>query len=285
MLKTNNLGFREDKDTNETKSEKTIRVIVTGDSHIDGFLYNSESFPNLLEDTLNSKYKTPQFEIINGGTAYYGPQNYSWFLKKYIFLKPDMFIVVIYTGNDFLDAAKFIEDGNHMSLKRPINYYTLLQQCQAQDRGAVDQALNQILYFKTFTFMQDEVVNFTLKQLSEINNLCLKHKIKLLVILLPTKLDVEWGLDADRLEVAKRTLGLTDNDLKINQLLARRISAWLIQNGISYLELSMHMEKKQQELFWRSDYHLNNNGHKLIADTLFELFRPSFEQLIVKEQK
>ena len=78
---------------------------------------------------------------------------------------------------------------------------------------------------------------------------------------------------------------IIDNDLKINQLLARRISAWLIQNGISYLELSMHMEKKQQELFWRSDYHLNNNGHKLIADTLFELYRPSFEQLIVKEQK
>ena len=36
VMKTNNLGFREDKDTHDTKSEKTIRVVVTGDSHIDG---------------------------------------------------------------------------------------------------------------------------------------------------------------------------------------------------------------------------------------------------------
>ena len=47
----------------------------------------------------------------------------------------------------------------------------------------------------------------------------------------------------------------------------------------------MYMKEKQQELFWKSDYNLNNNRHKLIADTLFELYRPSFEQLIVKEQK
>ena len=133
--------------------------------------------------------------------------------------------------------------------------------------------------------MQDEVIDFTQKQLSEINNLRLKHEIELIVISLPTKLDVKWESDADRLEVAKRGLGLTDIDLKINQLLARRISTWLMQNRIRYLDLSMYMKEKQQELFWKSDYHLNNNGHIFIADTLFKLFRPSFEQLIEKEQK
>ena len=104
-MTTNNLGFREDEDTQENKPANTIRVLVTGDSHIDGVVYNSESFPNLLESRLNADYGSERFEVINGGVGYYGPQHYLGFLRKYAFLRPDMFIVVVYSGNDFQDVT------------------------------------------------------------------------------------------------------------------------------------------------------------------------------------
>jgi hypothetical protein len=83
IMRTNNLGFREDTDTDVKKRDDTVRILVTGDSHIDGVVDNSESFPNRLEALLNSSGLGPTFEVINGGTGYYGPQHYSRFIEKY----------------------------------------------------------------------------------------------------------------------------------------------------------------------------------------------------------
>ena len=280
VMQTNNLGFREDKDTPQIKPEKTVRILVTGDSHIDGVVYNSESFPNLLEDALNSHYTRSTFEIINGGTGLYGPHNYAGFLKKYMNLKPDMFIVVVYTGNDFQDAAMFIEKNTNMSLSRSKSYFTILQQCESQNPGAAYQALNQIFYFKTFPDMQDKVIEFTQEQLLRIKNLCIDNGIELFVILLPTKVDVEWKSDAERLLAVTRIMGLNDKNLQINQILTKRISFWLKQSEITYLDLSEPTIQRQQELFWKLDYHLNTSGHKFVSDTLFDLFLFSHSHLI-----
>lgn len=48
-LAVNNLGFREDSDTKRQKDLETYRILVTGDSHMDGVVYNSESFANRKE--------------------------------------------------------------------------------------------------------------------------------------------------------------------------------------------------------------------------------------------
>jgi hypothetical protein len=66
---TNNLGFRKDSDTTECKGSGVYRILVTGDSHTDGVVYNSESFPNRLETMLNLSSKKLTYEVINGGSA------------------------------------------------------------------------------------------------------------------------------------------------------------------------------------------------------------------------
>jgi len=100
VLRTNNRGFREDKDTDLKKAAKGVRILVTGDSHTDGVVYNSESFPNVLEEKLNAASSSPRFEVINGGVGYYTFQNYSGFLRRHIDLQPDYFIATVYLGNE-----------------------------------------------------------------------------------------------------------------------------------------------------------------------------------------
>ena len=52
IFKTNNLGFRRDSDTFTDNHDK-IRILVTGDSQIDGVINNSESCCTILENLLN----------------------------------------------------------------------------------------------------------------------------------------------------------------------------------------------------------------------------------------
>jgi hypothetical protein len=63
VFRTNNLGFREDQDTAPRKPDGTVRIMVLGDSHTDGVVWNSESFPNLLEQRLG-----PQVEVLSCGS-------------------------------------------------------------------------------------------------------------------------------------------------------------------------------------------------------------------------
>ena len=131
LITTNNLGFREDADTPKTKPANTTRILVTGDSHTDGVVHNAESFSNQLEHLLASEYPNRQFEVVNGGVGYYAPQNYAGFIERFAYLKPDVFILTIYTGNDFIDAVEVAHQrGKIAAPTRPDDYFIKLKQVQ-----------------------------------------------------------------------------------------------------------------------------------------------------------
>ncbi|NIA29691.1 MAG: hypothetical protein GWP06_07260 [Actinobacteria bacterium] len=104
--RSNNLGFREDKDTQIRKSD-SVRIVVLGDSHTDGVCWNRESYPNRLEYYLNQASPNKTYEVINAGTGKYSPFQY---LRAYQFrikpLKPDIVIIGFYIGNDFFDMYR-----------------------------------------------------------------------------------------------------------------------------------------------------------------------------------
>ena len=281
VIRTNNLGFREDNDTKIEKENGVVRVLVTGDSHIDGVVNNNESFPYLLGKVLNSRSKIPHFEVINGGVGHYQFDDYLLFLKKYLFIKPDMYIVVVYTGNDFLDAAKVLEQQG-MTNERPPPYFSNLNRCNS-NLGVMAEALNQLYYFKNFPLMKDKTVEHALEVIAKINELCLSQNISFLVILLPTKVDVEWKKDEVRLNEICNCLGLTNSDLRTNQDLKDRLIAVLSKNKISTLDLYPVMSSQPKELFWKRDYHLNDSGHKCIADYVYKEYNNFFDELYLRQ--
>tara|TARA_B110000971_G_C19976622_1_gene485260 strand:+ start:383 stop:1471 length:1089 start_codon:yes stop_codon:yes gene_type:complete len=271
VQKTNNFGFRENSNTNLKKNIDVVRVLVTGDSHTDGVLYNTESFPNLMEKMFNEKIETRQtFDFINAAAGYYGPQNYFGVLKRFANLKPNMFIVTIYTGNDFLDAIRIEAENGRLNVpERKDDYYYDLWEVDEKHRGFTGQLMNQIKFFKTFPEYKRKSISLCEDYLTHIKNTCYKKGIQLYVVLLPTKLDIEAELDKERIEEVKKILKFSDEDLNINQLLTTQLVNTLKKHNITCFNLNdFWKEKSMEELYWRNDYHINHNGHKRIADYL-----------------
>lgn len=269
-MAVNNLGFREDGDTVTKKDSQTYRILVTGDSHIDGVVNNSESFANRLEVLLNSGRQRPSFEVLNGGTGHYGPYNYSGFLRKFLYLKPDMFLVVLYTGNDFMDGIHTAEIGRRVRIpKRPEGYARHLQDARSQNRGAVGQALNQAYFFKTYPDLQAAAVDIAYQQLLDIARTCSSRDIELLVLTLPTKCDISGSSSDAICGSASEKLGLTSEDVGVNKRMGHRLLAKLNSAGVRTLDPFDKMQESRDPLFWEADYHLNHLGHKLFAQIVF----------------
>lgn len=264
IFRTNNLGFREDDDTEVAEAERAVRVLVTGDSHTDGVVYNEESFPNLLEGKLNSTPGAAKFEVINGGAGYYTFQNYAGFLRKYLYLKPDYFIVTVYTGNDFMEAvAAAAKRGQLAPQGTPLLDRLKLRMAPAP---VVSQGLNQIIYFRAAPQMKEAALEIAQRQLKEISDICLQHRIRLSVILLPAKWDVE---NRTYFQEEKKRFGLTDAEANLNQDLKASLIVWLERQGVRYVDVTDYMRARKEVFFWEKDHHLNVTGHKLVADALY----------------
>jgi lysophospholipase L1-like esterase len=269
ITSTNNLGFRKDSNTRIEKKVNTIRVLVTGDSHTDGVIYNSESFSNQLEKKFNNK-NIGNFDFLNAGAGYYGPQNYLGVLKRYQNLNPNVFIVTVYTGNDFLDAIRIEAENNRLIVpERNDNYYSDLWEIDEKYPGFTGQLMNQIKFFKTFPKYKSKAVSISAKNISLIKNICDTNGIQLYVVLLPTKVDIESKFDSTRIKEVQDILNFSEKDMEINQLLTQQLIQHLKKNSISFLNLSDYwVDKQMEELYWKKDYHINNKGHKRIADIL-----------------
>ena len=267
-IHTNAQGFRDDAPTPRRKAPGSIRILVTGDSHTDGLVYNAETFAKLIESGLNRRRDFPRAEAINAGVGHFSFRNYLGLLKRYRFLKPDVLIVTVYSGNDFLEAAEYLEyAGTPAPAPKP--YAARLAAAEKLDEGAVWQALNQAVYFKTFPAMIPRVAALARDSLGEIRDLCRADGIRLLVILLPTKLDVEWGTDREKLDRVKSFLALDDSDLRAGASMREDLADWLAREKIPFLDAARALPAKRDgapPLFWNRDYHLSAEGHRWIAD-------------------
>jgi hypothetical protein len=286
IMKTNNLGFREDVETREEKPEGLVRILVTGDSQTDGVVYNSESFSNHLEYLLNRQVQNNRYECINGGVGHYGPQHYSGFLKRFLYLKPDVYVVVFYTGNDFLDTF-YIEDvnGRLQTPMRPAGYHNKLLEADKVLTGSIAQSLNQIFFFKTFPGLMEKAIEITMTHMEIINQVCRDHNIKLLVVLLPTKLDIELHTDRERIIAASKVMELSEKDFGITRELINMLISCLHDNNINYLDLFSYMKRKNRKLYWKKDHHLNCRGHRMVARVIYNSFYQSlFTYALFKER-
>ncbi|MEO6027714.1 MAG: SGNH/GDSL hydrolase family protein, partial [Candidatus Binatia bacterium] len=103
---TNNLGFRRDSESRPDKTPGTLRVLVLGDSHTDGYVDNAESFSSLLETALARRVGSPPVEVLNAGVVGYSPaQEILWYERHGPALAPDVVLLVLYAGNDVVELA------------------------------------------------------------------------------------------------------------------------------------------------------------------------------------
>jgi hypothetical protein len=118
LVHYNSQGYR-DAERSLNKPKDVIRILVLGDSFMEGYSVNiQDSLPYLLEEFLNNEGK--RVEILNMGVGGYGT------LQEYLVLEevgkgydPDIVIVGFYVGNDLannnysLQLKTFSDDPNN----------------------------------------------------------------------------------------------------------------------------------------------------------------------------
>lgn len=99
---TNNHGFRRSFPTSRRKPEHLKRILVLGDSHVDGLVDNDENLTHLLEQRLNTG--SERWEVLNAAVGSYCPyQNYLWYRREGRRFDPEIVLLALYLGNDLAE--------------------------------------------------------------------------------------------------------------------------------------------------------------------------------------
>ena len=105
-FRTNGYGLRRDSEVALPAPAGTFRVLVLGDSQTGGFIDNTATYPQRLEDAWKSRIHSSTVEVLNAGVIGYAPeQEYLWYVERGRPLRPDVVILALYVGNDIRDLA------------------------------------------------------------------------------------------------------------------------------------------------------------------------------------
>jgi len=264
---TNNRGFREDEDT--PLATDAYRVLVLGDSHTEGVVHNAESYANVLERLLDEARPDRAHDVINAGVGTTGPYDYLAMLDKHAELAPDAVIVGFYSGNDFQDGMRMSDFlTKRRTTKRTPEYTETMLDTMERWGGRVPQGFNQAFLFR---FLRQDVgvaVDACITATLEIAQRCEELGAELIVMVLPTKPEVDGGDDADTTQAIMDAMSLSEADYAVSAGMATRYLAGLREAGIRCVDPALEMHAADEPLFWRTDYHLNITGHDLAARAL-----------------
>jgi len=274
-LHTNNIGLRRDVDTELQAPEGVARVLVVGDSHVDGFVDNDQNFCQLLEDRLGERAGGAPVEVLNGGVITSGPHNYVGHVERFYQLGLDLVVVVLYDGNDFLNAVTTAAIRGVIEIPpRSPEYLRQIEDLLALQ--PVQQGPNQARFFKEFPELREKALEEVRRQMRWLRHLSEKGGFDLLLVMLPSKFEIEWpqwseAAVAEAAAVYLDVLGLVRADLDVNRELAESLVTALREDEFAVVDLREALETAvatRGKLYWDGDYHLSQAGHEVVAEVL-----------------
>src|SRR5262245_8685041 len=102
-------GFR-DYDRTYAKPDRTFRILVLGDSYVEGLqVALAKTFPALLERRLNERSSPVKFEVLNLGQSGFGTADeHVRYIEIGVKYSPDIVILAFLTGNDFRNNSRIL---------------------------------------------------------------------------------------------------------------------------------------------------------------------------------
>jgi lysophospholipase L1-like esterase len=273
-------GFRRSPEADRTDASPRTdgpRVLVLGDSHTYGLVDSHETFCSVLEELLRARPGAGGAQVWNAAVAGSGPYEYLGSLRRHIGLEPDLVVVVVFTGNDFINAMPYDE---FFTKQRPPIADRAMRQRLADARehwrAPLAQGFNQALEFKFAPAEAERALAAATRALEELVALCASRHVPLLVALLPTKVDVDAVVEEDGIARMLEILELPREDYAINAELGARLGRAADAAGARVLELAPAMAADERPLYWRQDHHLAVMGHRAVAMILL----PVVEELL-----
>ncbi len=269
----NNLGFCRDTAVTLDRPADTYRVLVTGDSHVAGFVDNDHNFCHLLEQKLTAATGR-RYEVLNAGVIASGPHNYAGQIERHYDMELDCVLVVVYGGNDFLNACSTAAVRGTLTYpERSPEELDAIE--RATDYTPVQQGANQAFLFGRYPDLRDRVEAEVRDQIRWIRTLTHRSNLELVIALLPTKDEVEWPrMTEDALRAAYAVtvdpLGMRADELRVNREMTVRLRDWLAEADFRAIDLHDPLTRAGGKLFWDTDYHLATAGHRAVAEALVE---------------
>ncbi len=290
---TNERGFRNDREHAVPKPSGTFRILVTGDSHTDGVVDNVDSFAAELERLLQieavEEKQDLAIEVLNGGTGYWGPTEYGDAFRVWRDLQPDLCVVVLYEGNDFLDVVASEERRGLRALDRRPDHYERLHAVGDTVGERVSQQLNQDLLFSHDLVAARDAVEETGQALLQAHATCQEQDTPFLVVRLPPVGAVHPPSPSEAKAIVAE---LDDLFLLSGRFLGDRLSVWLRGRApeVEVLDLwedlhraahglppridgaspweSTGSKTSPVQMYWSNDHHLSQHGHAVLARRL-----------------
>jgi lysophospholipase L1-like esterase len=259
---TNRLGLRDD----ELREEHpALRVLVAGDSHVEG-----RQYPDLLERMLEERHGLGRVEVINAGHGAYSLYHYLGTLERFVALGvvPDVFVVTVFGGNDF-EGSLFLWRFFHAtdSGEIPASRVTRMESAVGALRHAFGQALADAEHFRSKAGEVERALECARELTEEMRERCRSLRVRLVVLFIPAPTEFPALPGWQVIESAMEYQGLTAEHIAPLERLRRDYVAWLEHEGIAHVDLYPILASAQGELFDES-LHLGPEGQRLAAEAL-----------------
>ncbi len=273
---TNAQGLREDEDLRFEPVD--LRVLVTGDSHTDGVCRNYQSFANRLEQRLAEARPEAAIDCVNAGKGGYSFYQYLGVLEKFADLRPDLFVVATYGGNDLhevLTLRRYFRAETFETLTAA-EFFEPLKRVKALDPEAVAQGLLMVKYFQLRPDDAERALETTGRILDALRERCADAGSELLLVYLPPWFTVQRQRYATPWDAILEAIELTEADLGRVDELADRLLADARTRGIEVLDLRPVFRAHDTDLYWEREWHLNPKGHGVVGRELETWVRDRF---------
>ena len=269
-IQTNDQGFRKSVDV--LAQQPDLRIIATGDSHTAGIVPNEEQFVNVLESRLRELAPSKSIEGLNAGKGGYSFYNYIGVLEKLLPLKPDVFVMAVFGGNDFADVVDMYRYFEQIPRTPPVRDFRLerFQQLQKQYSQMYAQGLNQIGLYHRIPAYRGYGLVVARRMTAEIHALCQENGVRFVCVYIPPFHDGQPELLSEPKAKLLELMGWTEEDLKLTDQLADSYLGSLEKNGIDFIDMRPVYREQAEPCYWLSDLHINTLGHSLIAEALLQ---------------
>jgi hypothetical protein len=267
-FRTNSLGMMEDDEVLPTRPD--LRILVVSDSHGVGLCDNSESFTHRLEASLLSTRPTRSTEALNASVGGYSFYNYLGVLEEYVKLRPHVFVMGVYGGNDFGPMLQ-LQRYYHRRPPYRDDAWPLELTRSLVPKHIGTQELLQAQYFRTNPEDIDVSIETADAITMEIERICKANDIVLLVMYIPTPFLTQARFFTDEAKFSLEKTGLTLDHLRVVDRIANNWIQRARGRGVEVLDLRPTFERSNERLFnSQIDCHTNVKAHALMGQLLAE---------------
>jgi hypothetical protein len=294
IVNFNSSGFR-DRNHSRVRKAQTVRILILGDSYTAGLeLSDSKIFTRLVENQLNANTRNFRFEVMNVSVPAWGTdQQYLYLKNEGLEYSPD-FVVLMVAPNDIRESfgKKFLtledetlrENGlPSVPLKERLGWELSYRSCLFQefqeryrfDYGSfkrifalfpvsfpvgIEMCNDRHLFLRNTPVEVQSAQELFQRLILEMDLLCKQKNTILYLSIIPTKMELDRTLEREDY-VPGKIAGLLQEISRKHSIRYLNLYSELKSSGINPLDI-----------FISDEYHLNEFGHRFVAEKLVSVF-------------